>query len=55
MYKDLLLLFRVSQLTLKVEEAPKLTHLTAERPRMRGRRPPRKYATFHEDDAKEVC
>lgn len=34
-------------------EGPKLTHLTASRPKVpRGRRPPKRYAVFHEDDSK---
>ena len=34
-------------------EAPKLTHLTTSRPKVpRGRRLPKKYAVFHEDDSR---
>ncbi|KAL5481724.1 hypothetical protein EMCRGX_G021952 [Ephydatia muelleri] len=35
-------------------EHPKLVHLTADRPKIKNRRPPlKKYTTFHEDDSKE--
>ena len=34
-------------------EGPKLTHLTASRPKVpKGRRPPKRYAVFHEDDSR---
>ena len=42
------------QLSVLASETPKLTHLTASRPKVRNRRPPKKYAVFHEDDSKEV-
>ena len=36
-------------------EGPKLTHLTTSRPKVpRGRRPPKRYAVFHEDDSNPV-
>ncbi len=41
------------QVTAIVSEGPKLTHLTTSRPKMKNRRPPRKYAVFHEDDSRE--
>ena len=37
-----------------MSEGPKLTHLTASRPKVKGRRPPKRYDVFHEDDSKEV-
>ena len=39
---------------LAMSEGPKLTHLTASRPKVKGRRPPKRYDVFHEDDSKEV-
>lgn len=38
---------------LAMSEGPKLTHLTASRPKVKGRRPPKRYDVFHEDDSKE--
>ena len=41
------------QVTAIASEGPKLTHPTASRPKPRGRRPPKRYAVFHEDDSKD--
>ena len=41
------------QVTALAGEGPKLTHLTTSRPKVpRGRRPPKRYAVFHEDDSR---
>lgn len=43
------------QISKTATEHPKLVHLTADRPKIKNRRPPlKKYTTFHEDDSKEV-
>ena len=38
------------QVTKAASEGPKLTHLTTQRPKVKGRRPPKRYATYHEED-----
>ena len=44
-------LFQVAAI---VSEGPKLTHLTASRPKMKGRRPPKRYKVFHEEEEDSV-
>ena len=43
------------QVSKTIGDGPKLVHLTADRPKVKNRRPPlKKYTTFDEDDSKEV-
>lgn len=46
----LYMLITLLQITKAASDGPKLTHLTAQRPKVRGRRPPRRYVTYHEED-----
>ncbi|CAI8024059.1 hypothetical protein GBAR_LOCUS14015 [Geodia barretti] len=43
----------IEEVTKAASDGPKLTHLTAQRPRVKGRRPPKRYATYHEEDKDE--